>query len=110
LGGFNVSSQADPLRMTASVHPITENVTRARGEVFLIPNVYYGTYTGDIDDGSNRFKRWFWNHKIPRSLHDNKDEPWVEVCMQEIGGKGNTSITGGTPQDAYGRPNPRLSA
>jgi hypothetical protein len=103
LGGFNVSSQADPLRMTASVHPITENVTRARGEVFLIPNVYYGTYAGDIDDGSNRFKRWFWNHKIPRSLHDNKDEPWVEVCMQEIGGKGNTSITGSTPQDAYGR-------
>ena len=103
LGGFNVSSQADPLRMTASVHPITENVTRARGEVFLIPNVYYGTYAGDIDDGSNRFKRWFWNHKIPRSLYDNKNEPWVEVCIQEIGGKGNTSITGSTPQDAYGR-------
>jgi hypothetical protein len=103
LGGFKVSSQTDPLRMNASVHPITENVTRGKGEVFLIPNVYYGTYRGDIDDGSNRFKRWFWNHKITRSLHDNKDEPWVEVCMQEIGGKGNTSITGSTPQDAYGR-------
>ena len=31
LGGFKVSSQADPLRMTASVQPITENVTRASG-------------------------------------------------------------------------------
>jgi Glycosyl hydrolase family 36 C-terminal domain len=101
LGGFNVSSQADPLRMSASIHPITENVARAKGEVFLIPNVYYGTYHGEIDDGSNHFKRWFWNHKIPRSLHDNMDEPWVEVCMQEIGGKGNTSITGSTPQSAY---------
>ena len=57
LGGFKVSSQTDPLRMTASVHPITENVTRAKGEVLLIPNVYYGTYQGDIDDGSNRFKQ-----------------------------------------------------
>ena len=103
LGGFNVSSQADPLRVSTSIHPITENVTRAKGEVFQIPSVYYGTYRGDIDDGSNRFKRWFWNHKITRSLHDNKDEPWVEVCMQEIGGKGNTSITGSTPQSAYDR-------
>ena len=103
LGGFNVSAQKDPLRMTASVHPITENVIQATGEVFLIPSVYYGTYQGDIDDGSNRFKRWFWNHKITRSLHDNQDEPWVEVCMQEIGGKGSTSITGNTPQSVYDR-------
>ena len=101
LGGFKVSSQSDPLRMTASVHPITDNVTRANGQVFLIPSVYYGVYQGDIDDGSNRFKRWFWNHKITRSLHDNPNEPWVEVCMADIGGKGNAGITGQTPQSAY---------
>jgi hypothetical protein len=101
VGGFKVSSETDPLRITASVHPITENVTRPKGGVFAIPSVYYGTYKGDIDDGSNRFKRWFWNHKITRSLHDNKDEPWVEVCMQDIGGKGSSSITGSTPQSAY---------
>ncbi|MCX6903534.1 MAG: GH36 C-terminal domain-containing protein [Verrucomicrobia bacterium] len=103
LGGFKLSSQKDALRMTVSAHPITENVIRAIGEMFLIPSVYYGTYQGDIDDGSNRFKRWFWNHKITRSLHDNKAEPWVEVCMQEIGGTGSTSITGKTRQSAYDR-------
>ena len=103
LGGFHVSSQADPLRMAASVQPITENVVRAQGEIFRIPSVYYGTYQGDIDDGSNRFKRWFWNHKITRSLHDNKNEPWVEVCMQDVGGTGSTSVTGKTPQSVYDR-------
>jgi len=101
VGGFAVLSETDPLRITASVHPITENVTRSKGGVFAIPSVYYGAYKGDIDDGSNRFKRWFWNHKITRSLHDNKDEPWVEVCMQDIGGQGSSSITGNTPQSAY---------
>jgi hypothetical protein len=101
VGGFKVSSETDPLQIAASVHPITENVTRPNGGVFAIPSVYYGTYKGDVDDGSNRFKRWFWNNKITRSLHDNKDEPWVEVCMQDIGGQGSSSITGNTPQRAY---------
>ncbi len=101
VGGFGVSSETDPLRITASVHPITETVVRSKGGVFAIPSVYYGTYSGDIDDGSNSFKRWFWNHKITRSLHDNKDEPWVEVCMQEIGGNGSSGVTGKTSQSAY---------
>jgi len=103
LGGFRASTDADPLKLAVSAHPINENVTRAKGAEFVVPSVYYGVYKGDIDDGSNRFKRWFWNHKITRSLHDNKDEPWVEVCMQDIGGKGSSSITGKTPQAAYDR-------
>ena len=103
LGGFTVSSASDPLRITASVRPITENVTRSNGSAFRIPSVYYGVYEGDIDAGSNRFKRWFWNHKITRSLHDNQDEPWVEVCMQEVGGTGSTSVVGKTPQSVYDR-------
>ncbi|MGA2620039.1 MAG: GH36 C-terminal domain-containing protein, partial [Thermoguttaceae bacterium] len=103
VGGFRISSDVDPLHLTVSAHPITENVTRANGTQFLVPSVYYGAYRGDIDDGSNRFKRWFWNHKITRSLHDNKNEPWVEVCMQDIGGNGSSSITGNTPQVIYDR-------
>jgi hypothetical protein len=103
LGGFKVESQTDPRRLTVSVHPITETVVRAKDELFLIPSVYYGVYQGDLDDGANRFKRWFWNHKITRSLHDNAGEPWVEVCMQDIGGRGSTSITGDTPQSVYDR-------
>ena len=103
LGGFKVASQADPLRLAVSAQPITETVACGKGERFLIPSVYYGVYQGDLDDGANRFKRWFWNHKITRSLHDNADEPWVEVCMQDLGGNGSASITGKTPQSAYDR-------
>ena len=103
LGGFRGKSEADALYLSVAVHPITEHVVRGKGEVFLIPSVYYGAYQGDLDDGGNRFKRWFWNHKITRSLHDHQDEPWVEVCMQDIGGKGDSSITGQTPLSAYTR-------
>lgn len=103
LGGFKLVSPADPLRLMVSAHPITEDVTRAGGEEFRVPSVYYGVYRGDLDDGANRFKRWFWNHKIPRSLRDHADEPWVEMCMQELGGTGASSITGSTSQAVYDR-------
>lgn len=99
LGGFRVTSGADPRRLAVSVQPITERVARPPGGTFLIPSVYYGVYQGDIDDGSNRFKRWFWNHKITRSLHDNQDEPWTEMCV----GTGGPGTTGASPQSYYDR-------
>jgi hypothetical protein len=107
LGGFQWSAGPDPVHMSCSLSPITENVTRGPGGVFLIPSVYYGVYQGDFDDGGNRFKRWFWNHKITRSLHDNTNEPWVEMCMRELPeygkSKGSASVTGNTPQNSYDR-------
>jgi PKD repeat protein len=103
LGGFKVASRADPLRLAVSAQPVTEAVSCGKGERFLIPSIYYGVYQGDLDDGANRFKRWFWNHKITRSLHDNEDEPWVQVCMQDLGGNGKASITSKTPQSSYDR-------
>ena len=101
LGGFKVGADTDPLRIAVSAHLIGEPVAREKGGQYLVPSVYYGVYKGDIDDGSNRFKRWFWKHKITRTLYENKDEPWVEVCMQELGGNGSAGITGKTPQSSY---------
>lgn len=101
LGGFQVTAGFDPRDVSASVHPITEKVIRGDRAIFTIPSVYYGTYQGDIDDGSNKFKKWFWKHKITRSLYHHADEPWTEACMQDIGGNGSTSITGNTPQRVY---------
>lgn len=101
LGNFQIASGSDARDITVSIFPITEAVTQEANEIFIIPSVYYGTYKGDSDDGSNRFKKWFWNHKITRSLHDNGGEPWTEVCMQSLGGNGSASVTGGTPQSAY---------
>jgi hypothetical protein len=101
LGKFQFASSADPLDFSVSVLPITEAVSQGPNETFTIPSVYYGTYQGDADDGGNRFKRWFWIHKITRSLHDNSNEPWTEVCMQSLGGNGSASVTGATPQSDY---------
>jgi hypothetical protein len=104
IGGFQVKSGDNPMQITASVHPITEKVTRGNGQTFLIPSVYYGTYQGDVDDGSNALKRWFWKYKITRSLHDNPGEPWVEACAQEAKNFGTFNVpgmTGNTPQKDY---------
>ncbi len=104
LGGFHVVSAANPRQLTVSAFPVTENVTRFPGAMFTMPAMYYGTYQGDLDDGANRFKRWFWNHKITRSLHDHKDEPWSEVCMQDVSSpSGNASVVGTMPQSVYDR-------
>ena len=92
LGGFKVTSDKNPLEIIASAYPISENVTQGNNEIFTIPNVYYGTYKGNIDDGSNRFKKWFWNHKITRSLYNNTNEPWTEACVGD-GGPGPTDLT-----------------
>jgi hypothetical protein len=101
LGVFQIASGSDPVDITVSVLPITETLTQGANEIFTIPSVYYGTYKGDSDDGSNRFKKWFWNYKMTRTLHDHADEPWTEVCMQVLGGNGSASVTGATPQSAY---------
>lgn len=50
-------------------------------KVFKMPAVFFGTYVGNVDDGSNRMKRWFWNHKITQTLKDHPDEPLIEYCI-----------------------------
>jgi hypothetical protein len=99
LGRFDVSSRggASYQRTTISVSPIgaadaakdlpEDSVTIAKSSkdpdvpsAFSVPVIYYGLYSGDVDAGSNAFRRWFWETKIVRSLHDNEDEPWVESC------------------------------
>lgn len=54
-------------------------VKKPPGGVLTTPYMFYGAYVGDVDDGSNRMKRWFWNHRVPRSLRENPGEPLVEL-------------------------------
>lgn len=54
----------------------------ADGEAFLLPAVYLGAYTGDVDDGSNIFKHWFFACKAPRILRENENEPLTQMDMQ----------------------------
>ena len=57
------------------------SVTIQSGKVFKVPAVFVGTYTGNIDDGSNKMKRWFWNYKITPTIKNNPDEPLIEYCI-----------------------------
>ncbi len=52
------------------------------GGDFLVPPVYIGVYDGDVDDGSNIFKRWFFLTKSPRNLRENPAEPLVQIDAQ----------------------------
>ncbi len=44
------------------------SITRSAGTAVEIPGFFIGTYEGDLDDGSNDMKNWFWDYKITRSL------------------------------------------
>ena len=43
-----------------------------------MPVSYLGTYSGDVDDGTNGFKRWFRNNKAPANLRSDPSEPWTQ--------------------------------
>jgi hypothetical protein len=49
------------------------------GKILNIPYTFYGTYLGDVDDGSNKMKKWFWNYRMTKTLRENKNEPLVEL-------------------------------
>ena len=49
------------------------------GQVLNLSPVYLGVYDGDIDDGSNAFKSWFFNCKAPDTLRDNPNEPFSQM-------------------------------
>lgn len=52
------------------------------GSDFAIPSIYIGSYIGDVDDGSNIFKKWFFEYKAPACLRENEDEPFTQVDDQ----------------------------
>ncbi len=52
------------------------------GGTFLMPLVYLGVYDGDVDDGSNVFKHWFFRYKAPDNMYENPAEPLIQQDMQ----------------------------
>jgi hypothetical protein len=79
-GKFETSTGSDAHTVTSKFHLGDVGcVKSAHGGLLTTPYMFYGTYTGDVDDGSNRMKRWFWNHRIPTSLRENDNEPLVEL-------------------------------
>jgi hypothetical protein len=84
-GTFINTTSQDPLHISSRFYlDDIEKIKVKKNIVFNVPDIFIGTYKGDIDDGSNRMKKWFWNYKIPKFLK-NPDEPLIELCS---GGEG----------------------
>jgi hypothetical protein len=81
-GRFVDMTENDPLSINHKAYLWdTGSLILENGKILKIPGWYIGTYVGDVDDGSNRMKRWFWNHKITPTLKKNTDEPLIEYCI-----------------------------
>lgn len=51
-------------------------------EPFTIAPIYIGSYKGDIEDGSNEFKRWFFLEKTPKKMLYDENEPLTQIDAQ----------------------------
>lgn len=81
-GVFKNQTGSDPLTIHYTSYLWdTSCVTQAQGKVLHVPAVFLGAYMGDVDDGSNKMKRWFWNHKITPTLKNDPNEPLIEYCI-----------------------------
>ena len=49
---------------------------------FEIPSVYLSAYDGDMEDGSNLLKSWYFDCKTPSNLRENPNEPLTQVEVQ----------------------------
>lgn len=94
-GCINSSDIDGALMVSIDIAPIEDgdNITIASGSPdpdipasFAVPTVWYGTFTGDVDGAGKSFRRYFWQHKITRSLYENPNEPWTEICWMPISG------------------------
>ena len=73
-----MTTDMDDVYSTFSTIP--EFVTRVdSGDMFVFPTVYYGAYDGDVDEGSNEFRRWFFNIKAPEKLREDENEPYTQI-------------------------------
>ena len=59
-------------------------IEREEGVTLDVPGFFIGTYNGDIDNGSNDMKHWFWKYKITRTLYENDDEPLIEADLAAL--------------------------
>ncbi|MBM7567217.1 alpha-galactosidase [Paenibacillus sacheonensis] len=48
------------------------------GETFEVPNAFIGAFEGSLDDGSNRLRKWLFNHMMPEANRTNEHIPYVQ--------------------------------
>ena len=70
------------VRVTADLGENFSTLIPSGGDL-MIPPFYFGVYEGDIEDGSNLFRRWFFRVKTPETVRNNPNEPLVQ-CDDQI--------------------------
>jgi hypothetical protein len=77
-------------------------IVKEDGKVLNVPYTFYGTYIGDVDDGSNRMKKWFWNYRMTKTLRENNNEPLVELHAPYYDEAGWTAYLKNHPLKSWG--------
>ena len=94
-GDMTVETQDDPLKIRVKATlGSSGNVTRKldagdkdgdgvadADDNLVIPGMFFGAYKGSIDNGSNRMKSWYWNHRMTKTMRENENEPLVELHL-----------------------------
>lgn len=78
---LRTQSDSKKFKLSASLGISDDVITRENGETLLIPAVFFGAYSGDVDEGSNQMKEWFYNHLMTASLRENANEPNIELHL-----------------------------
>ena len=52
------------------------------GDTFVVPSVYILPYEGNMDNGSNIFKSWFFDCKVVPALRDDESMPYSQIDLQ----------------------------
>ncbi|HWD90830.1 MAG TPA: hypothetical protein VG938_00645, partial [Verrucomicrobiae bacterium] len=103
LGQFVNSTGSDPQSVVTKFNlGDSGEISEEDGKVLNIPYTFYGAYKGDVDDGCNNMKRWFWNYKVPGSLRDNVGEPLVELHVPFYDEAGWSSYLKAHPLKTWG--------
>jgi hypothetical protein len=68
----------------AGVDPAFRTDVPAAG-TFQVPAAYVGAYQGDVDQGSNSFKNWFFDHKLPEKTRVDPREPYAQMAEHGLG-------------------------
>ena len=79
-GHFTTSTAEDP-KAVRTVFQLwdAKSFSQAAGTTLPLPGMFYGTYAGDTDRGSNQMKAWFWAHRMTPTLRNTPGEPLIEA-------------------------------
>jgi len=73
----STSGNAEAIRTVFNLYN-SGSMVEANGATLAIPGMFFGTYTGDIEVGSNHMKQWFWTNHLTSTIKSTTSEPLVE--------------------------------